>query len=186
MPLISRDKKIVWLGIPRTSTTSMESFLRKNVDDKFNGHKHKILKSKLDNHFHFTFVRDPYDRMVSLFGWYNQLRKGRRGISVNDFLREMNTSAAYKGHGKDFHWITQTEYCYKDSELIYDFVGKFENLGEDLSILSKRLDVDFSSYPKLYSTKKTHDLMKNLDFIESVNRVFEDDFKNFNYKIRRL
>lgn len=191
MPLTSKRRKIVWLGIPRTATTSMQEFLRNNISYDFVGHKHRPITRRAKGYYHYTFVRNPYDRMASLFGWYNKIKEA--DIKIEEFLDLMHKASAQitsKNNRKTYHWLTQTEYVFPndlDDQPLFDFVGKYENLQEDLCKLQFVKPHHLESFPKLYATNSRTSLIhNNKDFIKLINEIYEEDFINFNYEKRNI
>jgi len=82
-------------------------------------------------YFKFTFVRNPWDRMVSFFH-YHQARHGvtdfRRYITKNEF-GDLNTQ--------------QIDYLVDNNGFILvDFIGRFENLYEDFGKICQIINFD--------------------------------------------
>ena len=72
---IDHDNKIVFIHIPRTGGTSIKSAL--NLHDKI--YKEDVyhmsandIPKECEDYFKFTFVRNPFDRFVSLY-FYSSL-----------------------------------------------------------------------------------------------------------------
>jgi hypothetical protein len=81
-----------------------------------------------DSYFKFTFERNPYDKAVSKYFW--STKKKQQPPEINDYLQGCE---AYK--------ISNWELYSLDGELAVDFVGKFENLAEDLEKVKEKLSL---------------------------------------------
>lgn len=142
------------------------------------------------SYFKFGFVRNPFDRIVSAFEyskkWYKThakssevLRKREQTLYLGDFkkwiLRE------YGANGKLGKYGSQSEYvkgC--------DFIGRFENLEEDLKNAINKIDPSlYSPIAKINqseSSKKHYSEWYDDETIEIVSKLWAKDIENFNYK----
>ena len=97
----------------------------------------KIGNDKWEDYYKFTFVRNPWDRLVSLYHF--RLRKMRhliKGRKFKEWLECIFDEYHPKVH--QHYWITE------DDKLIVDFVGKFETLNEDFSKVCEKIGADVS------------------------------------------
>lgn len=99
--------------------------------------------------FSFTFVRNPWDRLVSAYFFlkaggmvkYGQDRLFAEQViskykSFDEFVREwINHSNVCK----QIHFVPQVDFVLdKDGRVGVDFVGRFENIVEDFRIVAER------------------------------------------------
>jgi chondroitin 4-sulfotransferase 11 len=130
---IDHDKKMVFIHIPRTGGTSIKSAL--NLHDKI--YKEDVyhmsandIPKKYNDYFKFTFVRNPFDRFVSLY-FYNKSEHYKEM-----FPDKLTTKVAEKYNFKE--WLDN--FRYKHIQQVdfgldkVDFVGKYENLQKDLNL----------------------------------------------------
>lgn len=138
-------------------------------------------KENIENYFRFTFVRNPYDKLVSAWAYARELECFN--ISFEYFVRYLNV---YK---KNLHilWhgiMSQTShltYCNKLAKL--DYIGKVETLEEDLFFITKKLKLSSQKIKRLNITKHKHwSQYYNKELKDLVYKRFEEDFINFNYK----
>jgi len=85
-----------------------------------------------NSYFKFCFDRNPWDKTVSNYFWdKHDLNLG--DISFEEYLKTEN--------GKNLRWYNYPLYTYQD-EVIVDFVGKFENLNEDLLKVCNKIGIN--------------------------------------------
>ena len=69
--MISHKHKFIFVHIPKTGGTSIESLFIRNAHIKDVPGKHHMVRNLdgelLKKYFAFTFVRNPWDRMVSYY-----------------------------------------------------------------------------------------------------------------------
>jgi len=115
--------------------------------------------------FKFAFVRNPYDRLVSLYAFL------RNTVRHRDHRRVMRM----KGFEEFIHWEIRrnkmSQYSYvtdAKGNLIVDFVGRYEQLHRDFAIVCSRLGlmaqlplVNVSGHPdyRTYYTPQTRALV---------------------------
>jgi chondroitin 4-sulfotransferase 11 len=176
--LISHKHKFIFLSTGKTGTTSIGSLLEKFRDHKVNFYKHcrltepsslidprdgaeKELNFNSADYFTFCFVRNPWDRMLSL---YNQLRKPIRPdtwesrktahdlsnrYSFTDFLKKLDH--------KDFDGYAQSNfYLIGGNGNLLDFIGRFENLQEDFDIICDKIGIPRQELPHKNKSKHKH------------------------------
>lgn len=199
------DRKIVFIHIPKTGGSSIEHYFGLNHRNKFmSGHNaynedgisfalqhvrardFKILRpEEFESYFKFSFVRNPYDRVISEY-FYNQ---GRKKFMLDEFRTWFKNFYLVP---KQDHALSQFDYLYnEEGDLLVDFVGKLENLKADVSKichLSGNLDLLPKNLP--------HERVKNnrppgmvaehilqREDKDMINELFENDFKYFNYSM---
>ena len=96
------------------------------------------LGDRYENYFKFIFVRNPFDLLVSMFHYIQQ------SPNHKDYIKVSNQN--FKEFVKDY--ISQKPNLQIDfmtdpntGEIIVDFVGRFENLNEDIEKLKDVLDI---------------------------------------------
>ncbi len=83
-----------------------------------------------DEYFKFIFIRNPWDRMVSSYEYHIQIRAKRNPKwtfkSFEDFL-----------HKKDIYPHIDGNFI--NTNYKFDFIGKFENIKEDMQTICKKI-----------------------------------------------
>lgn len=140
---------------------------------------------RVKNLYRFAIVRNPYTRTLSAYldkVERKALRRNRE-TSFEGFLDELEAGALYS----NAHWAPQSSLLLLPLS-DFDFIGKVENLKEDLGQALAYLKggpVDWS----LVSAKgnaaganqKLARYYRNPETVERVSKLFADDFRLFGY-----
>lgn len=158
--MISHENKCIFVHIPKVAGTSIVSIFDDKVKtksenrlllpfctdaNKFDpppthlritdhvkyGH---VSKEMFDEYFKFTFVRNPWDRIVSEY-------KYRRHASRYDFKTFLFERFPEPLWSDEYcHVIPQYDFLYgKDGQCLMDFIGKFENIQHDFNVVCSEL-----------------------------------------------
>jgi len=153
--------KYVFIHIPKCAGTSIHRALSNLHDSRSVPigtrmyHKHskasdvrRILGPAWDQAFKFSFVRNPWDLMVSSYHWWltracnfpslgPHASKIRQMGSFSSFIRsDYGLRMINEQDGRDLlDWLCE------DGKLIVDFVGKYETLEEDWRQICTELGV---------------------------------------------
>lgn len=187
---------IIMVHITKTAGTSLRKAL--NVIEPFKQRglkKHLSVREiiniigqeKWDNSFKFTFIRNPFDRLLS--SYHFKLRNNLiHDVSEKKsfelwFLNEMKRikKNKYPKSGSQTNWLINHK-----GKIDIDFIGRFENLAEDCKKLEKHLGFKFDLKHYNQSESRAHySQFYSDDLKKSVEEVFEEDLINFNYSFER-
>ena len=200
---ISHKHKFIFIHNPRTAGNSIQSLLQKYTlppgealdlyllrklhmlppYKRYHTHvrawqlKEKFPSHIYNNYFKFTFVRNPWDRMVSIYNHIVQTP----AHEMHQQVVELKGFEAYLKWGKNkFHQIDFVTDVNKD--LIVDFVGSYENLEEDFNKVKQILGIT-GDLPTLHAS----DHKPYMNYYETATRDFvrstyADDIKLFKYE----
>lgn len=234
--MVSNKHKCIFIHIPKVAGQSIELFflnlnkldwstreellLKPNSNPKKGPPRLAHLKSNeyldlkhvshkdYNNFYKFSFVRNPWDRLVSLY----KFSKINQSISFQRFVKKILPKLI-----KNEKWFygKQYDFIYHKNKLNVDFVGKFENLHQDFSTVCDKLNIKFNELPhknksiedngldrikhqlKFLAAKPTEllhfqpDLIKSRDYreyytsdelVDLVYKMYKEDVETFNYK----
>jgi hypothetical protein len=205
----------IFIWIPKTAGTSVSEALSvfahyRTIDDtslkSFRGHRagvvsfghvtmaalrrSKIVSANFYNKaFKFCFVRNPYDRAVSLYLWFRR----------NPGYPEISSGATFRQFCEILHYrevpltglYNQDGISMANPQAVWvppaiDFVGRYERLADDWLYVCKKLALGPVQLPW---KKRTPGTYKRMDFYtikfcrDVVKRYYAADFKKFGYSI---
>lgn len=186
MTVFVRDPLVTFYHIPKTAGTSISEWLiKRDVNSVRLGDKHMLpseaLKIVNDPGFTFTCVRNPWDRLFSLYNYYNlenlsHIKKNNFSHlpfddwvincnRINHFLACNKTQANYVNEG--INYVMKYETIDKDFKVIQDIFK--DNTPLHITNIGNKNKLD---YRKHYTSNKS---------IEIVLRKFKADIKRWNY-----
>ena len=203
--MISHSKKFVFVHIPKTAGTSITNVLdsyceikpNHNVNSPFYYHASVIelknffnkMEWDWDDYFKFTFVRNPWDRLVSYYEFskqrYERLKKlellsndlicknfGENVKSFEDFILNLET---YAPNSDSYYYsINGTK------ELNY--VGKVDTIQHDFDYVCKIIGIPTTTLPRLQSSNRKHYTKYYNEFSKKiVSDRFSDDIEMFGH-----
>ena len=143
--MISNQYRCLFVHIPKTAGSSIEAALGWFKEFTYGVQDHRAIGelreevSRVDfrDYFKFTFVRNPWDRVVS---WYKNVledpvHREVSGIPETCSLREFLTVYGTNwGLQSQLHWIRES-----DGTIPLDFIGRFEKLEVDFAQVCQRI-----------------------------------------------
>jgi hypothetical protein len=195
--MISHGHKAVFIHVPKTAGMSMRTYFRRkgfepveyhdpsgSNDDKtgvyVNGTSWRIKRNLEDiwnSYFKFAFVRNPWDRMVSC--WKN---RAKSYDSFDKFLEDYPYPS--QNHNLVWHTLPQLTHIQDlDGNMLVDFVGRFENLNNDLKTICESINVEYTPLPhKNKSTHKPYQEYYNQRTQDLVACIYKEEIEMFNYR----
>jgi hypothetical protein len=212
--MISHHHKCIFVHIPKTAGTSIEKALLPANPRK--GSDHSILREYrghkcFSEYFKFSFVRNPWARVYSVFNYYrsggnNFIPSSPKEKLYNWFQINFNKNyisdqamAAQMPHDfeefccrflrdrEDFYGKNalgpQVEFLSIDGHLAMDFIGRFESLHEDWLHVTKTLGIESGLGHHRRNNKPTDYRVHYSDHLASlVGDFYVEDLKAFNYR----
>ena len=180
--MILQNEKIIFIHPPRCSGTSIEqSMLNKLVPDlekHLNAKQIKnIVKDEWDSYFKFSIIRNPWDRIISMYcsRYYALQGVGKyAGRSLKYFLNNFTLP-------KWEHGLQCSDYI----NLPIDFIIRFENRQQDIEKLNSKFNLFIDSNivaRKVKGRNADYKIYYDDETIEIVNKKFNKDINQFNYK----
>jgi len=188
------DRKCIFIHIPKCAGVSVCKSLFGNLaGDHHNIYSYLMAFSPAEfkNFYKFTFVRNPWDRLVSAYLFLKQggLNEGDKSwyeanlaqyCDFEDFVLNWVTPENVRSWK---HFVPQHEYVYFNNRLLVDFVGYFEKIDQDFATICERMNLPL----KLLKTNKTVNRKKDYKSYyteatrDRVARVYTKDIERFGY-----
>jgi hypothetical protein len=202
--------KTILVRVPKTASTSISSklhFINAVGGGMFDQkHKHEGIidiknymnKNSFDTFDKISFVRNPFDWLVSYYFYYKSLNgNGIRDVSDSSFEQFIKMiekwHKEYDNFGPNLSQIEhpyQPQYKYlvdENEDLIVDHIGKYEHINEEWDRISEEIGIKdkifYSSLSKQNASK--HGYYKEYytnELVDIVKDVYKKDFEMFNYE----
>ena len=167
--------------------------------DEGTGYNRRVMAiDELNSYFTFTFVRNPFTRLVSCFQQrfaYNEdQHKFMAVIAMEDFVTEVKDFADFIHHlptkldyNTDIHIRTQAGIAQELEELggKIKFVGKMENFSQDFEGIRQKYNLLPVEKKNVSEHKALHKNWRDYYTPELAHIVYEryrEDFKRFGYE----
>lgn len=191
-PQIYKNLKCVYIHIPKTAGTSIETCLREqnDIQQVVGGHStcqalmhHK--SKEMSNLFTFTVVRNPFDRLLSAYKYMLKMETNdilgngdiKECVDFRDFVMNYLNSETIS----NMHLRPQYEFVVYKGEICVDYWGKYENLDRVWKVICKKLGKDIS-LPWLNKSNTEHySSFYDDEMIVKVRRLYQQDFNLFGY-----
>jgi hypothetical protein len=185
--MICRELSCLFVHIPKTAGQSVEHFFMDRLGLSWETDRDQLLlgnnahraqgteklshlsaaeymdcgylrREEFDAMFKFSFVRNPWERIVSEYRYRNYFHHR----SFRDFLQYRLPKPGRTD--KYRHVMPQYQMLYDaDGKLLVDFVGRFESLQEDFNQVCAKLGIADSRLPhRNPSDKKSRNLKRNI------------------------
>lgn len=167
------NNPVSFIHVPKTAGLSIGEVLKKYGVIVFE-HKHHRVASSISGD-KISFVRNPFDRLLSAYCFMRST--GKYDLKHNKFSDFVMNVSKYK----DFVHV-KTQSYWIDSKC--SFIGKFENLKDDMTRLCNMLDPN-KTVPKIPWLNRTchrpfYDVYDH-NMIDAVVDFYYKDFKRFGY-----
>jgi len=167
--------KFTFCHIPRTAGGSIASAL----DIKSVGHSVQIpAKDK----FIFCFVRNPFDRVVSIYYYLKQGGKNDKDkADAQKYVKDYSFSQFVKkslarGSEEQIHMRPQTYWIPKGA----DFIGYYENLDFYYKYLVNMIGIKYKELPHFHSSAhQPFRVYYNDELLNLVYDIYSQDFRLF-------
>ena len=192
--MISKNKKFVFIHIPKTGGSSIEKCLKKYSTDKITGnennvqvicnktnnnYKHATLQQHkniygdiISDYFKFTVIRNPWDRLISLWHW-----GGNGNFNKKKFINKIKTRSKEQGA-----WAPMVNYICKDNKILVDKIVRFENLDKEFHQTMNKMDIKIT-LPHINKTKHRNYTSYYDDELKTIiEQYYKKDIELFNYK----
>lgn len=193
--LIDHNLKLAFVAVPKTGSTSIHYALLSATDEEFEFKSEApelfhlcardlqliVGVEAVKSYFSFAVVRNPYDRLVSL---YSDFKQSRGLIEAEDFSKFVRNQLE-ESWIDDVHFQPQSFFTSHHGELLLDRIYRFEaGLEVVLDDIGRRFS--FRSYELGHSRKSDRvdwrAYFHDQAVIDVTNRLYAEDFDTFGYE----
>lgn len=196
--LLSESHQFIFVHIPKVAGVSIETnFKEFAVNNKgSNGEKlirHSIARQIRDtlpgdifrNYFKFAFVRNPWDRWVSLYFFILQKTTHEEHERVKSFRNfdKFVVESINQKRAQQINAITD-----ENGKFLVDFVGRYETLVEDIHTVCRILNISKkTAFPYLNQSRhRDYRAYYSEETKRMVEEYFKDDIRLFGYTFEGL
>ena len=204
--MVLEDKRLVYLEVPKVANCSIKgSMLKQSFQDDYSVQNESlkytvhVLGKRYKDYYRFTFVRNPFERLVSCYE--SKYHKDKKMIGT-PYMKEMTYEYYLFGYlrkdrgftnficrialipnaYKDHHFKPQTSIVYNaDGKCNVDFVGRYEHLEKEFEkIISK---YELGKLPMYNKTQyKNYMDYYNVFTARLAYFIYKDDINKFGYE----
>jgi hypothetical protein len=209
---VSHELKCVFVHIPRTGGTSIETALGvfgdwriENTQSMFGlisspelsreirstaflqhltgAQLCHLLPHQFQQYFRFSFVRNPWDRMVSIYSHMDTHMEDSAedaglpltGLSFEEFLERTENF-------QHVHLMPQQQFIFDDTgNCLVDFIGRFESLSSDFAVICEKLGIETTLSHQNPSTHGDYRAYYNEASRKAVERRYGEDIERLRY-----
>ena len=193
--MISHDKKLVFIHIPKCAGCSINKAFGLKVHAGtghagWKGHAPFIKKG----YFCFTYVRNPWDRIVSLYHYFFNMKQGHQWYGQNHKLANIVGELDFKEFCErldefqkcgwsGIHFVPACNFLRNmKNEINLDFIGRFEHIKEDFIKLCDKLGLKQQSLPHSNrSQHRNYTEYYNDETKQIVETKYKKDIEQFDY-----
>jgi hypothetical protein len=183
-----QHRPFIFIHINKTAGTSIGKAIGLPVKDHLTAREiiARIGKDKWNTAYKFTFVRNPWDKVVSHYEYRRKKNKthiATQNIAFRDWVKMTygeEKNPVYYDNPKSFQ--PQVEWLKDDEDKIsIEYFGKFESINEDFNHVKQIIGID-TELPHLNASKRV-DYRSYYDdeTHETVARWFHEDISYFGY-----
>ena len=164
--IISRKYRYLWICNPKVASRSIILALRKvdpaaelildsTVDEIYAAH------DEASDYYSFAFIRNPYDRAYSFYAEKHLATSDLKrilfvepyygvseGCSFDEICQWLNTPYGSDAFA-DRHWLSQERHLRLRTGGMPDFIGRYENINDDLNAVATTLGMPKLDLPWL-------------------------------------
>ena len=183
--MISHEYKCIFVEVPKTGSSSIRDVIGEPPKPHLNiwQIRDQIDPERFDAYFKFGFVRNPWDRVVSLYERKEGLQL-RDQMSFEEFVKWIKCSSSTciypVPHRYQLDWFVDPH-----GSVILNYIGKFETLNMDWNIISGKLGIK-KQLPHIKSNPREKHYTEY--YTEKTRQIIEDKFRidieYFGYEFR--
>lgn len=189
---IAKDGNWLWVVNTKTGLMSMRNALLHCCEMSWRRASKPLWQTiapKIPDVFMFTFVRNPWDRVVSAFhclqdhpGRFGRRWRKEGGVRLSRDFRAY-VLKALKDDQKSIHFQPQTRTFMCDGEFIPNmFIGRFEQLARDWAVVADRIGVPKHLPHVNKSTHRPYQELYDKESRQVVADVYAEEIEALGYE----
>lgn len=138
-------------------------------------------RKQFEEYFKFGFVRNPWDRVVSLYE-RREAEQFHANMSFEDFVRGIEFSSATCPHSSP-HRYQLDWFVDANGRILADFIGRFERLAEDWKLVAERIGAPAElPHERANPDKRPYPEYYNAETRRLIGEKFRVDIERFGYE----
>ncbi len=191
--MICNEKKFIFIDICKTAGSSINKAFGKRYQCMGKHHTitnivgdydfcTNLTQEQIDNYFKFTIVRNPYDRIISLWLWGSKAYY--KDYSFKDFVIAVKNKKFTDHNFVRFipmvNWLRNEK-----GELTVEYIGRFEKLSKSVSEICEKIGVPLIQLEKVNAAvgRKHYTEYYDQETKEIVKNLYSEDFSTFGYNL---
>ena len=152
------NKKPLFIHIPKAGGSSIQNIIKRynnELPSCLHNSVKKYSREYRDSCFVFSFVRNPYDRLLSA---YKYLTGGSGNKSDTKFGKTLSPDFKYFVRDQlnnNLNWLHFKPIKFWLNDDI-DYIGRFENLQQDFNIVCDKIEIPRQKLPHKNKSKHKH------------------------------
>jgi len=178
------------IHINKTGGTSIEKALGMPLIHKTAiDYRNEIGEARWKKRFSFAIIRNPWDKVVSQYKYrtlINDTQLRNTPIAFNEWVKRVFLDNDPIYYDEPIMFMPQLNWVVDENgKIIVDFIGRFENLDNDWSIICEKLNKPNLKLPHVKKTeKKDFRSYYNDQSIDIIAQFFRRDIDEFGYAFR--
>ena len=192
---VNHNSEIVFIATPKCGSTSMINSLGFEYNSETPREYHASIDMVHSRHPEskgyksFSFVRNPWDRFVSVYKDGTQSH-GHLGAWSSGLLKYKDFTDFAKNFEKsewanEVHFLPCSSFLKIKGKISVDNVGRFENLHNDFSKITKEIigsTIDIRHHHNQTKRSKDYKEYYNKETVEIIRKAYKEDIETFNYE----
>ena len=186
---VSPDGCFAYTKIPKAAGTSVyrktiqrdypQAFTRKDNRRVYDKWLDALTDEMWGEYCTFTFTRNPWDRMVSIYQYFKFWKRYDFAQFIKDRMYLLSDRVA-------MHSVPQHIFAFRDGKQYVDFIGSVENIKDDWRHVSRKIG-SRAELPTCNATKHLHySAYYNDETRAMIGEEYAEDVKLFGYSFDAL